>query len=486
VVAEGQVLQVRYRLDACIAIGGMGEVWQATDLLLDRRVAVKMVRSEHAHDEDGLARFRAEAHYAGSLSHPNIAHVYDYCEAEPPDPGYLVTELVDGPSLARLLDDGPLSPARTMDIIAQAARGLAAAHRTGLIHRDVKPGNLLVNGEGQVKITDFGVAHAAGATVLTQEGVLIGTPAYLAPERAAGAPATPAADLYALGVVAHQCLTGQLPFQGEPLAVVIAHMERGMPPLPSSVPAEVAALVTELTSKDPRARPASAEEVAARAGQLAAAVSGTAVSGTAAAPLSFPAAAATAAAAAAVGGAGAMAGAGAAGAGAGRAAGAMEGPGTLDMPLPGARDRRRGYSRIPGGSVAARAALAVAALGVVGLVSWMLVALPGSPPVHPPSLNPPAGSKHAGTHGASAGHPSVAATQAGTGGDDAVQPKGHGKGAKPHGPAPTPTPTPAPSATPTAPSGTPSPTPTGSATPSPAPSATTDPSPDNPNPTLAD
>jgi len=438
-------------------MGGMGEVWQGTDLVLDRHVAVKMLRPEHAHDADGQARFRAEAHYAGSLSHPNIAHVYDYCEAEPPDPGYLITELVDGPSLARLLDDGPLSPARTMDIVAQSARGLTAAHRAGLIHRDIKPGNLLVNPEGLIKITDFGVAHAAGSTVLTQEGVLIGTPAYLAPERAAGDPATPATDLYALGVVAHHCLTGQLPFQGEPLAVVIAHMERGMPPLPDSVPPEVAALVSDLTRKDPRDRPASADEVAARAGQLAAVLS--------AAPLAFPATVTTAAAAASV--------ASVAAAATDASAGSASRPLTLNMPLPDGRSRggaRGARTRFAALSVPARAGLAVAALGVAGLVSFMLVTLPGSASSNSPS-HPPAGSGRAGAHGGAGKHPAAGASQsASTGADDAVHPAGHTKTTAPSGAAPTPSAsaTPSPTPAPSTPAPSPSPSPTPSANPTPS------------------
>ena len=210
----------------------MGEVWRGTDLALSRAVAVKLLHPEHARQPDGLARFRAEAQQAGSLSHPNIAQVYDYCEPTPPDPAYLVLELVDGPSLARHLDGGPLSPARTLDVIEQAATGLAAAHRAGLLHRDIKPGNLLLSQDGLIKITDFGIARAAGSVVHTRTGALTGTPAYLAPERFGGAPATAATDLYALGVVAYQCLTGQLPFTGDPLVVALAHVERDMPPLP--------------------------------------------------------------------------------------------------------------------------------------------------------------------------------------------------------------------------------------------------------------
>src|ERR1700727_1364792 len=160
----------------------MGDVWRGTDLAIDRRVAIKLLRSERADDEEGLARFRAEAHHAGSLSHPNIAQVFDYGEPSGSEPGYLVMELVDGLSLSQILDDGPLPPEDVMDVVAQSALGLAAAHRTGLVHRDIKPGNLLLRWDGLLKITDFGIAHADGQTTVTQPGMLIGTPAYLAPE----------------------------------------------------------------------------------------------------------------------------------------------------------------------------------------------------------------------------------------------------------------------------------------------------------------
>ncbi len=187
-------------------------------------------------------------------------------------------ELVEGLSLTRILDDGPLPPGDVMDVVAQAARGLAAAHQAGLVHRDIKPGNLLVRLDGLVKITDFGIATAAGETPVTQPvtqpGMLIGTPAYLAPERISGVPAMPATDLYALGVVAHQCLTGQVPFVGEPLAVALAHLDRGIPPLPPSVPPAVAALVADLTRQDPAARPGSAWDVAVRAEHLRVILSG--------------------------------------------------------------------------------------------------------------------------------------------------------------------------------------------------------------------
>jgi serine/threonine-protein kinase len=267
-MVPGTVLRRRYRLDGPVALGGVGEVWRGTDLVLERVVAVKLLRPEYAQDEECLARFRAEGRHAALLSHPNIAQVYDYVEKAPPVPGFLVMELVDGQSLARLLARGPMSPARTMGIVAQAASGLQAAHAAGLVHRDIKPGNLLVGPDDQVKITDFGIAQAPGSARLTRTGMLVGTAAYLAPERATGGVATPASDLYSLGVVAYECLTGQAPFDGEPLAVALAHIQQAIPPLPPSVPAAVAALVTDLTAKDPSARPSSAEDVSDRAERL--------------------------------------------------------------------------------------------------------------------------------------------------------------------------------------------------------------------------
>jgi len=262
------MLAGRYRLDEPIAAGAVGEVWRGLDVVLDRPVAVKLLRAGYGQHPDTLARFRAEAKHAGSLSHPGIAHVYDYGEPDPPHPPFLVMELVDGPSLAALLAGGALDPGQVMDVIAQAAAGLDAAHRAGLVHRDIKPGNLLVGRNGLVKITDFGIAHAAGSAPLTRTGTMIGTPAYLAPERVAGAPATPASDLYSLGVVAYECLAGTAPFSGIPVEVALAHRDRPLPPLPATVPGEVAALVAALTAKEPAARPASAGLVAAEAGRL--------------------------------------------------------------------------------------------------------------------------------------------------------------------------------------------------------------------------
>ena len=258
----------RYRLDSRIAAGGMGEVWRAVDTVLERPVAVKLLRAAYAGHTETLARFRAEARHAGALTHPAIARVYDYGETGNGHPPYLVMELVDGPALTEVLSRGPLDAARTMDVISQAAAGLDAAHSAGLVHRDIKPGNLLIGPGGQVKITDFGIAHAAGSAPITRTGTLIGTPAYLAPERVTGGSASPASDLYSLGIVAWECLTGAAPFTGQEMDVALAHRDLPLPPLPPGVPAPVATLVAELAAKDPAARPATAGDVARRAGQL--------------------------------------------------------------------------------------------------------------------------------------------------------------------------------------------------------------------------
>ena len=263
----GSLLAGRYQLDEPIGTGGFSEVWRATDAVLSRPVAVKLLDPGHARQPEALARFRAEARHAAAVWHENIAHIYDYDEPADGLQPYLVMELVDGPSLAGVLAGGPVSAAWTMDIVAQTAAGLQAAHATGLIHRDIKPGNLLLASSGTVKITDFGISHAIGSVPVTVTGVVMGTAEYLAPERIAGAQAGPASDLYALGVVAYECLAGAPPFTGEPLDVACAHRDRPVPPLPPSVPAGVSALVMQLGAKDPAWRPGSAE-VAHRAGRL--------------------------------------------------------------------------------------------------------------------------------------------------------------------------------------------------------------------------
>ena len=263
----------RYHLQELIAAGGMGEVWRAVDRVLARPVAVKLLRPEYTRDAVTLARFRAEAQHAGLLNHPGIAQVYDYRDTSPESPAYLVMELVDGPSLAAVLAAGRLEPARAADVLAQAAAALGAAHAAGVLHRDIKPGNLLISHDGRVKVTDFGIAHSARTENLTSTGALIGTMGYLAPERVCGGSATAASDLYALGIVGYECLTGQPPFRGEPLQVALAHRDQDLPGFPpwclrQPGGAELAGLITDLAAKDPAARPATAAAVAARASRI--------------------------------------------------------------------------------------------------------------------------------------------------------------------------------------------------------------------------
>ena len=272
----------RYRLSGRIAVGGMGEVWRGTDELLDRPVAVKLLSAAHAADEAFRARFRAEARYAASLSHPNIAQVFDYGEtssdeeapsALPSGGAYLVMELVSGEPLSALIArQERLSITDTLRIVSQAADALSAAHEAGIVHRDIKPGNLLVTTEGTTKITDFGIARAmwaAQASHLTQTGMVMGTASYVSPEQATGGTITSASDIYSLGVVAFECLTGTPPFTAEtPVAIAVAHMHRPVPALPDDVPAPVAALVTNMLAKQPEERPQSARWVADRARQL--------------------------------------------------------------------------------------------------------------------------------------------------------------------------------------------------------------------------
>ena len=263
-VFAGNLLVGRYQLDEPIGTGWFSEVWRATDAALSRPVAVKLLHPAYAQQPGALARFRAEALHAAALWHENITHIYDYDDSTQGPQPYLVMELVDGPSLAGVLADGPLDAVRTMDVVAQAAAGLQAAHARGVVHRDIRPGNLLLASSGTVKITDWGISQAIDSVPIT----MTGTAEYLAPERIAGVQAAPASDLYALGVVAYECLAGTPPFVGESPDVACAHRDQPVPPLPGSVPADVSALVMQLVAKDPAWRPGSAAEVAQQAGRL--------------------------------------------------------------------------------------------------------------------------------------------------------------------------------------------------------------------------
>jgi eukaryotic-like serine/threonine-protein kinase len=266
------VLDGRYELVERIASGGMGEVWRGTDQMLGRPVAIKLLSAVHANDEQFRARFRAEARYAASLSHPGIARVFDYGEMSPLGGPYLVMELVNGEPLSAILErEVRLPPDVTMDIVGQAARALDVAHQAGIVHRDIKPGNLLITADGTTKITDFGIAKAqeAQAVNLTATGIVMGTALYVSPEQATGQTVTGASDIYSLGVVAYECLAGQPPFVAEqPLAIAIMHKHDPVPPLPGDVPRPVADLVFAMLAKDPADRPDSARHVADRAGVI--------------------------------------------------------------------------------------------------------------------------------------------------------------------------------------------------------------------------
>ncbi|MFF2030462.1 protein kinase [Arthrobacter sp. NPDC058192] len=273
---SGITLGGRFQLTTRIAIGGMGEVWKAKDLILGRIVAIKVLKEEYTGDPGFLQRFRAEARHTALLNHVGIANVFDYGEEE--GSAYLVMELVPGQPLSSIIEhEQVLSPDRTLSIMAQTARALAVAHAQGLVHRDVKPGNLLITPDGRVKVTDFGIARLADQVPLTQTGQVMGTAQYLAPEQATGQTATGASDIYSLGVIGYECLTGHRPFSGESqIAIALAQVNDAPPPLPESLPRPVRALLMSMLAKDPKNRPADAIKLseaaeAIRNGDIAAA-----------------------------------------------------------------------------------------------------------------------------------------------------------------------------------------------------------------------
>ncbi|WP_433794913.1 serine/threonine-protein kinase [Actinoplanes sp. CA-252034] len=277
-LSPGDVLNGRYRLTQRIAAGGMGEVWRGDDLLLHRKIAVKVLLPALMADSDFITRFRSEARMMAALRHPGIVQVYDYGEnaqvgAHRLD--YLVMEYIDGtPLSARIQRAGRLSPADTMEAVAQVADALQAAHDAGIIHRDVKPANLLVRPAGAIVLVDFGVARSTGVTGITSTNVVLGSAHYMAPEQAEGRPVTAATDMYAVGAVAFCCLTGRPPYVGDNPLAVLAQLVHGQPPvLPPDVPAPVAGVVMRALAKDPGQRFPSAAALAAAARGAAAALS---------------------------------------------------------------------------------------------------------------------------------------------------------------------------------------------------------------------
>ncbi|WP_216212431.1 protein kinase domain-containing protein [Amycolatopsis aidingensis] len=257
-LSSGQLLAERYRLTNRIAVGGMGEVWEAGDTRLDRTVAVKILKDELSGDAEFLHRFRTEARTTASLNHHGIAAVHDYGEtvAGEHSIAYLVMELVEGEPLAGILArEGRISAERTLDVLEQAGQALQAAHERGLVHRDVKPGNILLTRTGQVKLTDFGIAKAADAAPVTRSGMVMGTAHYIAPEQALGHDAEPASDVYSLAVCGYECLVGHRPFLSEnAVTVAMMHIRDLPPPLPPDVPPHARAVIEATLVKDPRQR----------------------------------------------------------------------------------------------------------------------------------------------------------------------------------------------------------------------------------------
>ena len=258
-------LSERYRLETRIGQGGMAIVYSGTDTVLRRRVAIKVLREQLAADEDFVDRFYTEAHHAAKLSHPNIVNIYDV--GREGENYFIVMELVDGATLGEMMERGRALPeAVAIDFAAQLCNGLAYAHRMGLLHRDVKPANVLVTKDDVVKLSDFGIARAVTTQTMTQAGMVMGSVYYISPEQAQGLEIGPASDLYSLGIVLYQMLVGTLPFTGDsPVTVALKHVSQPPPEIDTedgkTSPA-IAAIVRKLLQKDPNARFASASEVA--------------------------------------------------------------------------------------------------------------------------------------------------------------------------------------------------------------------------------
>ena len=260
-----RVLNNRYQLTALLGEGGMAVVYEAQDLLLGRMVAVKALREQFSADPAFLARFQREAKAAAALTHPNIVAIYDVGSDGPTQ--YIVMELVRGRTVKQIIQaEGPLSSARVVDLGRQMCEGLEYAHEQGIVHRDVKSQNILVGRDGRVKITDFGIAVALGASSLTQSGYVVGSAQYLSPEQARGEQVTALSDLYSAGVVLYEMATGRLPFEGEsPVVVALKHVqEEPVPPrqLNPRIPESLQAVILRAMAKEAAERPGSSQMLA--------------------------------------------------------------------------------------------------------------------------------------------------------------------------------------------------------------------------------
>lgn len=260
----GMKISERYLLLSRLAIGGMGEVWQTLDEKTGERLALKILRPELAGKKLFLSRLQIEAYNASRVHHPNLAEVH--ASGEDAGLGWISMELVDGVSLTEILDqEHILETDFLLSVLYQTADALSAVHGAGIVHRDIKPGNIMVTPTGEVKLTDFGISKAPGQVNLTQAGMVMGTAQYLPPEQAMGQPATPAGDLYALGVIAYEALAGKRPFSGDkPVDIAFAHVNKPVPALPDSVAPSLRELVMELLEKEPQKRLASADALMQR------------------------------------------------------------------------------------------------------------------------------------------------------------------------------------------------------------------------------